>query len=216
MNFINDERIKNKLNELYLDSKNNDPIHRQELKALNQEFSSESDRYRAMNKLYMAVNVEFGNLLYMLVRNSNVKNIVEYGTSFGVSTIYLAAALRDNGGGKIISTELDESKVLKAMQNLRDVELDQFVEIRVGDAVTSLQHNLPESIDMLFLDGAKSLYLNVLKTVESKLRPGAILVADNTDHDGLENYLEYVRDTKNGYLTAAISTSKVHEISIKG
>jgi predicted O-methyltransferase YrrM len=123
--------------------------------------------------------------------------IVEFGTSFGISTLYLAAALRDNGGGHLITTEFEPSKVERARNNLTAGGLVDLVEIREGDALQTLSGDLPETIDLLLLDGAKSLYPEILTLVESRLRPGAFILADDADHS--PEYLARVRSPANGY-----------------
>jgi predicted O-methyltransferase YrrM len=115
------------------------------------------------------------------------------------STLHLAAALRDNGGGRLITTEFESSKIARARANLAAGTLSDLVEICEGDALETLASDLPEAIDLLLLDGAKALYRDVLATVESRLRRGAVIIADNADH--CPEYLEYVRDPANGYLT---------------
>ena len=109
-----------------------------------------------------------------------------------------AAALRDNGGGRLIGSEFEPSKVMKARQNLVEGG-DDLVEIREGDALKTLAADLPESIDLLLLDGAKSIYCEVLDLVESRLRPGALIVADNADYS--PDYLARVRSPESGYLS---------------
>ena len=137
--------------------------------------------------------------LYMLARSSRARAIVEFGTSFGISTLHLAAALRDNGGGKLITTEFEPSKVARARDNLTAGGLTDLVEIRVGDALQTLSADLPETVDLLLLDGAKALYPEILGLVESRLRPGALIVADNADHS--PDYLAHVRSPESGYLS---------------
>jgi len=73
------------------------------------------------------------------------------------------------------------------------------VEIREGDALQTLARDLPQRIDLLLLDGAKALYPEILALLESRLRPGALIVADNADHS--PEYLARVRDIGNGYLS---------------
>jgi predicted O-methyltransferase YrrM len=135
----------------------------------------------------------------MLARGCSARNIVEFGTSFGISTLHLAAALRDNGGGRLITTEFEPSKVVRARQHLAEGQLLDLVEIREGDALQTLSADLPDSIDLLLLDGAKSLYLEILGRVESRLRPGAFIIADNADFS--PEYLEHVRSPAAGYLS---------------
>jgi len=153
---------------------------------------------RAKN-LYLAVSRETAVLLYMLARSARARSIVEFGTSFGISTLHLAAALKDNGGGRVIGTEFEPSKVVRARENVAAAGLSDYVEIRAGDALETLARDLPESIDLVLLDGAKSLYRPVLALLEPRLRPGALVVADNADM--APEYIEAVRKSGQGYLS---------------
>ncbi|MBU9543842.1 O-methyltransferase [Burkholderia multivorans] len=155
--------------------------------------------YGQLKDLWLPVSRETGVLLYQLARSTNARHIVEFGTSFGLSTLYLAAALRDNGGGRLIGSEFELSKVAKARAHLAAGGVADLVEIREGDALQTLASDLPESIDLLLLDGAKALYNDVLDLVESRLRAGALIVADNADY--CPDYLARVRDPRNGYLS---------------
>ena len=157
------------------------------------------DLYARLKNMPLAVSRETGALLYMLARSSGARTIVEFGTSFGISTLHLAAALRDNGGGHLITSEFEPSKAARARHNLTAGGLIDLVEIREGDALQTLSVDLPETIDLLLLDGAKSLYPEILNLVESRLRPGAIIVADNADHS--PDYLAHVRSPANGYMS---------------
>jgi len=157
------------------------------------------DLYGRLKNVPLAVSRETGTLLYMLARGANARNIVEFGTSFGISTLHLAAALRDNGGGRLITTEFESSKVTRARENLTAGGLIDLVEIRQGDALQTLKSGLPETIDLLILDGAKGLYPDVLALLEGHLRPGAFVVAD--DADVSPDYLARVRSTEQGYLS---------------
>jgi predicted O-methyltransferase YrrM len=157
------------------------------------------DFYSQMKDFPLPVSRETGLLLYMLARSSGARTIVEFGTSFGVSTLYLAAALRDNGGGVLITSEFEPSKVERARANLAAGGLADLVEIRQGDALETLAVDLPETIDLLLLDGAKALYPEILSLVESRLRPGALIVADNADYS--PDYLARVRSPASGYLS---------------
>lgn len=135
----------------------------------------------------------------MLARSSGARVIIEFGTSFGISTLYLAAALRDNGGGRLITTEFEPSKVMRAKANLTEGGLIDLVEVREGDALQTLSADLPETIDLLLLDGAKAIYPEILSLVESRLRPGALVIADNADFS--PEYLERVRAPASGYMS---------------
>jgi predicted O-methyltransferase YrrM len=157
------------------------------------------DFYGRLKNMPLAVSRETGALLYMLARSSRARTIVEFGTSFGISTLHLAAALRDNGGGLLITSEFEPSKAARARNNLTAGGLIDLVEIREGDALQTLSVDLPETIDLLLLDGAKSLYPEILSLVESRLRPGALIVADNADYS--PEYLAHVRAPAKGYMS---------------
>ena len=149
--------------------------------------------YRDFAGNFLNVSAEFGQFLYICARARRARHIVEFGTSFGVSTIHLAAALRDGGGGRMVSTELEPAKAERAQQNLSDAGLADVVDIRVGDALETLQDGIDDGIDLVLLDGAWSLYLPVLRILESRLTPGALVIAENAvDESG--DYLTYVRD----------------------
>ncbi|EZP71734.1 O-methyltransferase [Sphingomonas paucimobilis] len=155
--------------------------------------------YGEMRDYALPVSRETGKLLYMLARSMGAREIVEFGTSFGISTIHLAAALRENGGGRLITTEFEPSKLARARDNLEAAGLADLVEFRAGDALETLGANLPDAVDMLLLDGAKALYPDVLDRVEPRLRPGALIIADNADH--CPDYLQRVRAAGSGYMS---------------
>jgi predicted O-methyltransferase YrrM len=155
--------------------------------------------YGALKDFPLAVSRATGRLLYMLARGCGARNVVEFGASFGISTIHLAAALRENGGGRLITSEFEPSKVVRARANLEAAGLMDLVEIREGDALQTLATNLPDTIDLVLLDGAKALYPEILDLVESRLRPGAFVIADNADYS--PDYLARVRSAGGGYLS---------------
>jgi predicted O-methyltransferase YrrM len=155
--------------------------------------------YGLMKDQPLPVSRATGKLLYMLARSVRARIIIEFGTSFGISTLHLAAALRDNGGGLLIGSEFEPSKIKRARANLAAGGLSDLVEIREGDALQTLARDLPDSIDFVLLDGAKNLYPPVLSLLESRLRSGALIVADNADD--CPEYLARVRSASGGYLS---------------
>jgi predicted O-methyltransferase YrrM len=167
--------------------------------------------YEALKDFHLAVSLETATLLYMLARSSRARTIVEFGTSFGVSTLHLGAALRDNGGGRLIGTELESTKVAQARANIAMAGLDDLIEIRAGDVLETLAKNLPESVDLVLLDGAKGLYSKVLSLLEPRLRPGALIIADNADWS--PEYLARVREPGGGYLSVPFAADV--ELSMK-
>jgi predicted O-methyltransferase YrrM len=159
--------------------------------------------YGLMKDIPLPVSRETGSLLYILTRSTRAQSILEFGTSYGVSTIYLAAALRDNGGGRIITTEFESSKVERARQHLTEASLMDFVEIREGDALQTLAHDLPETLDLVLLDGAKALYMDILECVDRRLHPGSLVIADDTHR--CPEYVQSIRSQANKYLSVPVT-----------
>lgn len=149
---------------------------------------------------FLAVSPSYGRFIYMCVRASRATRIIEFGTSMGISTIYLAAGLRDNGGGQLIGSEIEPTKVVRARANVEAAVLSDLVDIREGDAMETLR-DVDGEVDLLLLDGAFPLYLPMLKLIEPQLKTGALVLAENAlDRD----YLDYVRDPANGYLSQSV------------
>ncbi|UYY57001.1 O-methyltransferase [Sphingomonas sp. S2-65] len=149
---------------------------------------------------FLAVSPDYGRFLYAMARARQATRMVEFGTSMGISTIYLAAALRDNGGGHLIGSEMEPTKVARARANLDAAGLADLVDIRTGDALETLQA-IGGEVDLLLVDGAFSLYLPVLKLVEPWLKPGAVILGENAFEP---EYQGYVRNAANGYVSFAL------------
>jgi len=178
-----------------------------------------SGRQRAelMRDIYMPVTPDVGRLIYLIARNRKAKTIVEFGTSFGISGIHLAAALRDGGGGRLITTEYEAGKAARANENFRSAGLDDLIEIRVGDAFETLRADLGGKIEVLLLDGWKELYLPMLEFLEPRLSPGALIIADdlNVAPKDVGAYLDYVRNAKSGYVSVELPIGDRIEVSLR-
>ena len=168
-----------------------------------------------MKKAYIQISHGVGETIYNTARAINARRIVEFGTSFGVSTIYLACAVRDNGGGKVIGTELEPTKVAVARQNIAAAGLESFVEVREGDAAKTLV-DVEAPIDLVLLDGWKDLYIPLLKMLTPKLRRGSVVFADNihTFRKTLRPYVAHMRDAQNGFVTTTLATGSGLEYSV--
>src|SRR4029077_396085 len=108
-------------------------------------------------KTSIGVLPNVGRLLYLTARGIDARHAVEFGTSFGISSIYLAAAMRDNGG-RFFGSDIEAIKVAGARHNLDEAGLSEYSEVREGDALQTLR-DLAAPVDLVFLDGWKDLYL---------------------------------------------------------
>ena len=174
--------------------------------------AASADRSNAFEDYYLPISAQAGNLLYALTRAIRPDTVIEFGTSYGISTLYLAAAVADNGVGHIITTELSTKKAAAAHANLEQAGVADRVTIMTGDALETLA-DVPGPISLVLLDGWKNLCLPVLRMLESKLRPGALIAADDTTLDSMASYLSYVRDPANGYVTIAFPVEDGIELS---
>jgi len=177
--------------------------------------ASAKERSEATSNSYMPISPRCGDLLYSLTRASVPRTIVEFGTSFGISTIYLAAAVVDNRRGHIYTTELSEHKVEVAKSNFAEAGVAEKVTVLSGDARDTLA-DVDGPIDLVLLDGWKDLCLDVLKRLEPKLAPGALIVADDIDQRAMTDYLAYVRAPENGYQSVPFLVDDGMEISFYG
>lgn len=159
-----------------------------------------------MKDAYISVTKDQGEYIYDLLINEKAKNIVEFGTSFGISTIYLGAAAKENKG-KVITSELLESKCKIALQNFKDADVSDTIDLREGDAIETLK-DVPDNIDFLLLDGWNDLYLPLLKTIEPKLSNGAYIYTDNIKFSGSKSFVEYINYNPEKYETKRLSERK--------
>lgn len=130
-----------------------------------------------LDELLLSVGREAGTLLYLLATGAQSKRILELGSSYGYSTVWLGAAARATGG-KVQSLELRDYKIEHARQALTRAGLSTRVEFYAGDCLETLK-TLPGPFDFVLLDVWKDLYLPCFELVHPKLAPGAIICADN-------------------------------------
>ena len=170
------------------------------------------ERADALQDVYMPVSPDGGRLLYALVRASRPETVVEFGTSFGISTIYLAAAVTDNGTGRVVTTELSGRKATAARDNLEQAGLAGVVTILEGDALETLA-TVTGPVGLVLLDGWKDLYLPVLRLLQPRLTPGALVVADDSSFESVAGYLAYVRDPGHGFVSVEFPVEDGMEVS---
>jgi predicted O-methyltransferase YrrM len=208
---LDDPRVRRVLEGMHSAADSNDPPILARAKG-----KSMAERVAALSEAFIPVSPDAGRFLYALVRGAMPGTVIEFGTSFGISTIYMAAAVRDRGGGTVVTTELFEKKADRARTYIRDAGLLDVVDLRVGDALETL-NGLERDVSVVFLDGAKELYLPVLQRLESALQPGALVIADDLDlfPDALAPYLEYVREPASGYVSVKVPIGDAMELSTR-
>lgn len=206
-----DPRVRRVLERMHADADSNDPPILAKARG-----KTGADRTVLLDDAFIPVSAEAGLLLYTLARSAAPGTLVEFGTSFGISTIYLAAAVRDRGDGLVVTTEIHEGKAERARGYIEEAGLLDVVDLRVGDALETLTA-LRRDVSLAFLDGWKELYLPVLRMIEPKLKPGALVIADDLDlfPDALKPYLAYVRDPANGYVSVAVPLGDAMELSVR-
>ncbi|MET9669980.1 class I SAM-dependent methyltransferase [Streptomyces sp. NPDC006475] len=213
---LQDPRVASALDRMFRQAEQDEAISRNIRTAWPEGFAPADPQEQADAKaeVYMPISARGGRLLYNLIRAVRPATVVEFGTSFGISTLHLAAAVRDNGTGRVISTELSAAKAAAARRTFAETGLDDLITVREGDARDTLA-GLDASADFVLLDGWKDLCLPVLRLLEPRLAPGTLVVADDVDLEDLAPYLDYVRDSRNGYESVTFPVEDGMEISCR-
>ncbi|HVY66338.1 MAG TPA: class I SAM-dependent methyltransferase [Gammaproteobacteria bacterium] len=206
-----DPRVRSVLESMHSSADRNDPPLLERARG-----KKGAERAAVLGDAFIPVSADAGRLLYVLARSANPGTFVEFGTSFGISTIYLAAAVRDRGAGTVVTTELHAGKIARARDYLAAAGLADLVDFRAGDALETLK-DIESGVSLAFLDGWKELYLPFLRMLEPALAPGALVVADDLDlfPDALRDYLAYVRDPAHGYVSAMLPVGDAMELSVR-
>jgi predicted O-methyltransferase YrrM len=167
----------------------------------------------------VALDRDKAEFCYQLCRASNARQIVEIGTSYGVSTLYLAAAVRDNvraagGNGVVIATEYEPSKAEAARAHFEQARLSRFIDLREGDLRETLKQ-IAWPVDFMLVDIWIAMARPALELVNPYLKPGAIVVCDNTerhrsDYAGYFAFLE-----ANGFRTMTLPFDGGLELSVR-
>lgn len=156
-----------------------------------------------------------GDLIYLLCRGMGATRVVDFATSIGMSAIYFATAMRDNGGGTVIGSELVPEKVATARRNLADAGLADYSDIREGDARQMLR-DLGGPVDFALIDGwpngqGPSLAREVIEILAPQIRTGGYVVNDNAEPD----FLQFIRDSANGFISVSLPLKGSTELCVK-
>lgn len=205
------------LERLHAAAREQDEPARQRVRAREAEAGrlGQAQRYELYGGAPLAVKPDVGRLLYVTALALRPRTIVEFGASLGVSTIYLAAALADGGGERLVTSELLPAKAEATRANLEQAGLGHLVEVRTGDALETLR-TLDTDVQLVFLDGRNDLYLDVLRLIEPRLSPRALVAADlNVGDTDLQPFLDHVRDPAGGYLSVEVPVDEGVELSVR-
>jgi predicted O-methyltransferase YrrM len=158
----------------------------------------------------VALDRDKAEFCYQICRALGAKRVVEAGTSFGVSTLVLAAAVRDNlrlygGEGMVIGTEYEPKKAEAARAHFAEAGLSGFIELREGDLRQTLM-KVGAPVDFMLIDIWTPMARPALELVAPYLRDGAVVIADNTSQfpDAYRDYFEFVNDPANRFRTMTL------------
>jgi predicted O-methyltransferase YrrM len=147
---------------------------------------------------------------YQICRALRAKRVVEAGTSFGVSTLFLAAAVRDNvladgGEGIVIGTEYEPEKAKAARANFAEAGLSDLIDLREGDLRKTLL-DVDGPVDFMLIDIWTPMARPALELVAPSLRNGAVIICDNTAQfpDAYRDYFDFLNDPANGLRTMTL------------
>jgi len=170
---------------------------------------------------FVALDRDKAEFCYALCRSIGARRVVEAGTSYGVSTLYLAAAVRDtcavNGGeGIVIGTEYEPAKVETAKQHFAEAGLSAFIDLREGDLRKTLQQ-IGGAVDFMLVDIWTPMARPALELVAPHLKQGAIVVCDNTapGRNDYRDYFEFIRAPAHGFRTMTLPFKGGFEFSVK-
>ena len=185
--------------------------------SLDYENFCDDDMHHFLADKMVALDRDKAEFCYQLCRSLRATRVVEAGTSFGVSTLYLAAAVRDNqvDNGVVIGTEHEPGKVKIARENFEKAGLSEFIDLREGDLRQTLQ-NVDGPVDFMLVD-IWGVALPALERVSASLRPGAIVACDNTTVDANEyrDYFEFVNDPGNRFRTMTVPFKGGFELTVR-
>jgi len=223
VSLLNDPKLEGLLDRLHdqsdlqVDETNSGFERREQEISINHENYYDDAMQLFLSDKMVALDRDKAQFCYLLCRSLNAKRVVEAGTSFGVSTLYLAAAVRDNQveNGVVIGTEYEPTKVEIARANFKEAGLADFIDLREGDLRQTLQ-GIGGPVDFMLVD-IWEVALPALEIVSPSLRPGAIVACDNTAVDAAEyhDYFEFVNDSRNRFRTMTIPFEGGFELSVR-
>jgi predicted O-methyltransferase YrrM len=173
-----------------------------------------SHRYMA-DKL-VALEPDKAEFCHLMCRALRASRIVEVGTSFGVSTVYLADAVRANGGGVVIGTEYEPAKAAAARATFAEAGLSAFIDLREGDLRETLKM-IEGAVDFVLMDIWTEMAGPAIELIAPHLRPGAVIVTDNTARvrHAYQAFFAVIEDPANGFSTMTMPFEGGLEFTVK-
>jgi len=174
------------------------------------------------DKIY-ALDRDKAEFCYHLCRTIDARRVVEIGTSYGVSTLYLAAAVRDNiraggGSGVVIGTEYEPEKARAARTHFSEAGLSSFIDLREGDLRETLRQ-IEGPVDFMLVDIWIPMARPALELVAPHLRPRAVVTCDNTGREdervAYMDYFAFINDPAQGFRTMTLPFSGGLEMSVR-
>jgi len=189
-NVLNDPDLESLLDRLHAQSDRQEEA----MTAYYADGRTHDDEKAFLSDKFVALDRDKAEFCYQLCRALNATRVVEAGTSYGVSTLYLAAAVRDNAraagtNGVVIGTEHEPAKAAAARANFKAAGLADVIDLREGDLRETLR-DVGGPVDLMLVDIWIPMARPALELVAPRLRPGAAILCDNTEAHR-EEYRDY-------------------------
>jgi predicted O-methyltransferase YrrM len=228
MTILNDPHLERLLDRLHERSEAQTSAIREHYDERDKAVGRVPDEQAALTKAFLADKIyaldrDKAEFCYHLCRTINARVIVEIGTSYGVSTLYLAAAVRDNvratgGSGVVIGTEYEPEKVRAARDNFNEAGLSNFIDLREGDLRQTLRQ-IEGPVDFMLVDIWIPMARPALEIVTPHLRPGAVVTCDNTGREdervAYRDYFAFINDPARRFRTMTLPFSGGLEMSVR-
>ena len=219
MSILNDPKLEGLLAALHAQSKAQDALTEEYWRTRSGPWNGMEARDHAhYADKFVALEPDKAEFCYAICRANGARRIVEVGTSFGVSTLYLAAAVRDNGGGTVIATEYEPGKVRVARDNFATAGLSAFIDLREGDVRETLK-NIDGPIDFVLFDIWADMVGPVLALLLPHLRAGAVICTDNSAGERARaNYkllFDAIADPRNRLITQTLPFTGGLEMTVR-
>lgn len=181
----------------------------------------DGDAHRFMSDKLVALEPDKAGFCAQVCRALRARTVVEVGTSYGVSTLHLADAVREvvraeGGDGRVIATEYEPAKAAAARAHWADADLSDLIELREGDLRETLR-DLHGPVDFVLMDIWTEMARPAIELIGPHLRPGAVVVADNTTQfaDAYADYFAYVNDPANRLRTQTLPFAGGLEFTVR-